>query len=374
MANGFCPYVLNDLQAIAGIANPAYKINMHGFIEMLHTAGNPDAITITEPMGHKKEVHIKFRQRYTKAQTDTALACDQVLTPSRLEDTVSVNNVRQMAIHIPDELIAVYCQDASVRQLVKGAMPSTSAANEVIDNIMSAGNALIQGVNDDLLNILVFGKNRVNNVSGLSPTTINLPKTTEIQPIGDGITKVLTDYNFNTLTGRPQVVGAGLMYGGVMQQAWKNTDFAGYNSKIPFGMIDFYPDQDFEAKFGSNFFGVFEPGALQFVQYKRYTGFKAGQKGISEFGMLPLPMYDPVGNMVKPVWFDYQFRYSDCPQTITDAYSGSPLTVDKGWTIILSITFGLYQISSSAYRNDDPNSAVNGSLLYKATNACDTCP
>ena len=39
------------------------------------------------------------KKRYTKVQTDTSLSCDNVLTPSWQEGTVSINNVRQIAMH-----------------------------------------------------------------------------------------------------------------------------------------------------------------------------------------------------------------------------------------------------------------------------------
>jgi len=373
MANGLCPYVLQDLSRIAGAATPQYKVDMHGLIEMLHTAGDPNAIKVGgEPTGHKKEVRISFRQRYTKAQTDTSLSCDQVLTPSRIEDTVSVGNVRQIAVHIPDELVATYCEDASRRVLIPNAMPSSTVAAEVLDNIMSAANALLQAANDDLWALTVFGKNRAATSNSMQPQTVNFPKDASVQPVTDGITKILADYGKNNLSGRPQVVGMGIGYNAWLQQGFKMPDFAGVNSKIAFAGTDFYPDQDIDAIKGANSLAVFEPGSIQFVQYKRYTGFKAGVKpGGSEFGMLPLPMY--VNGVVKPVWFDYQYKYYDCPTTLTDAYSGQSVNVDKGYSIILSLTFGLYQISPNAYNGGDANRAVTGALLYTASNNCDTC-
>jgi hypothetical protein len=242
----------------------------------------------------------------------------------------------------------------------------------MLDIIMSGGNALLQGVNDDLWSLVTFGKNKVATSNSLSAQTVNFPKDASVQPVTDGITKILADFGQNNLSGRPQVVGMGIAYNAWLQQAFKGPDFAGVNSKMAFAGTDFYPDQDVDAVLGTNHFAVFEPGSIQFVQYKRYTGAKAGVKpGASEFGMLPLPMY--VNGAITPVMFDYQYKYFDCAQTVTDAYSGQSVTVEKGYSIILSITFGLYQLSANSYNGGDPNRSVTGALHYIASNNCDTC-
>ena len=100
MANGFCPYLLQHIAQIAGQATPQYKVEAHGFLGMLVTAGNPDAIKVGNYDGHKKTVNVSYRQRFTKAQTDTAIDCNVVLTPSKLESTVSVANTRVFGISI----------------------------------------------------------------------------------------------------------------------------------------------------------------------------------------------------------------------------------------------------------------------------------
>jgi hypothetical protein len=372
MANGFCPYLLQHIASIAGTATPQYKVNAHGFLEMLVKAGNPNSIKVGNYDGHKKTVQVSYRQRFTKQQTDTALSCDQVNIPAKLEGVVSVANVRQLAIQLDDELVAQYCNDASAMTSLQGAVPTSSVMNEVADIIFSGANALLQGVNEDVIGLLTWGKNVVSGNN--AAVTVNMPADVSVQPLAGGMTKILSDYKQANLSSRPQVVGSGLMLGYVLQQAWKSPDFAGMDSKIATGMIDFYNDQDFATAVGTNHFGVFEPGAVQLVQYLQNTGFQAGEKPDgSFFGILPLPMVDPTNNMVVPVMFDYQFKYSSCPQTLTNAYTGSPVTVQKGWSIILSKQFGLWQIYNDAFRGEDPSSGVNGALHYIASNDCDTC-
>lgn len=372
MANGFCPYLLQHIASIAGTATPQYKVNTHGFLEMLVKAGNPNAIKVGNFDGHKKTVQVSYRQRFTKAQTDTALSCDQVNIPSKLEGVVSVGNSRQLAVQLDDELVAQYCNDASQMQALGGAMPATSVMNEVADIIFSGANALLQGVNEDVCGLVTWGKNVVSGSN--AAVTVNLPKDASVQPLGGGMTKILTDYKQANLSGKPQVVGSGLMLSYILQQSWKGLDMAGMDSRISTGMVDFYHDQDFASVVGAQHFGVFEPGSIQLVEYLQNTGFQAGAKPDgSFFGILPLPMVDPTNNMIVPVKFDYQFKYSSCPQTLTNAYSGASVTVQKGWSIILSKQFGLWQIYNDAYRHEDPNRSVNGALHYIASNDCDTC-
>jgi hypothetical protein len=104
----------------------------------------------------------------------------------------------------------------------------------------------------------------------------------------------------------------------------------------------------------------------------RYTGFKAGVKpGASQFFVIELPMQ--MGNDVIPVKFDVQLRYNDCDETFTDAYYGTPLTLHKGYNLIISKTSGLFAIPADAYRATDPMVGNRGTLRYALSNNCDTC-
>ena len=343
-----------------------YKVQPNGFTGMLMTASSPGIIKNDSYNGHFKTVQVKKRQRFTVAQTDTSGSCDNVLIPAYTEDTVSVASFRQIAFHIDDETIAQYCDDASRIQSPAGVKPATPLMNEVLDTVMGAANALLRAVDQDLLGLVTWGNNKVSGNNAAK--AINLPLTVTTQPLNNGVTEILADYRKNGLTHRPQIVGQGFMLNYTMQQIAKGLDQGGLDSSILTALYDFWNDDNYEGVFGANQFGVFEPNSIQLVEYLRYQGFKAGVKpGGSTFGILPLPMY--VGNEVKPVMFDFQLKYNDCAQTLTDAYTGSPVNVEKGWAMILSKQFGLYQIPAGAYRNDDPMFNVNGALRYTATNA-----
>lgn len=373
MANGFAPYILNDIRSTAGSATPSTKVDMHGLTKLLYTGAGASPIQTSTLAGHKKEVRFHYRQRNTKAQTDTVASCDNVLTPARLEATVSVGNTRQIAWHLPHSLVAQYMEEASARVNLPGSNPNTGASKEMLEIIYAGANGIIKGMNDDLIGLVTWG---VNSVAGVSTAvTLNLPKDKNIQDLTVGMIKLLSDYHLNGLVGRPQLVGSGLMYSYMLSQPMAgNPDIFGFSSSIATANVDFYPDQDWTtATVGNaNTFGVFEPGSIQLVEYIENLGFQSGRLANSTFGVMPLPTVDPLGNAI-PVMFDFQLKEIDCPTTLTDAYTGATDTYTKGYSLILKKDFGLFQIPADSYRHEDAQRSVNGALRYTASNACDVC-
>lgn len=371
MANGFAPYLLNDIKSTVGNANASTKVDLHGFLKYLYTGAGANPIQTSTLAGHKKEVRFNYRQRNTKAQTDTVAACDVVLTPARLETTVSVGNTRQIAWHLPHALVAQYMEEASARTNLPGSTPLTGVSAEMVEILYSGANAILKAMNDDTLGLITWGKNSVTGAS--TATTLNIPKDRNIQDLGVGMIKLLSDYHLNGLTGRPQVVGSGLMYSYMLSQpSMGGQDIFGFSSMRATQDVDFYADQDFASVIGANHFGVFEPGSIQIVEYIENLGFQAGRLANSQFGVLPIPVVDPLGNAV-PVMFDFQLKEIDCPTTLTDAYTGDTATYTKGYSLALKKDWGLFQLPADSYRHEDAQRSVNGALRYNATNACDVC-
>lgn len=368
---GFCRDLLQSMKEITKDATPQYKIQPNGFTGMLLQDMSPGVIKNDSYNGHFKTVVVKKKQRFIRADTDTAESCTNTLVPSYTEDTVSVANIRQLSFHINDEVIAEYCDEAS--RSVSVGKPPTSMMLEFIDTIMAAGDALLDGVEFDLVTLLStrFGVNRRTGLS--TAATININKDSTINPLDDGITQILTDFKRNQMSGRPKVVGGGLMLNYILQQFAKQADQSGLDSKIMAGALDFWYSEEMAAVLGANHIGVFEKDAVQLVEYLRYQGFKAGEKpGGSVFGVLPLPMQ--TANGVTPVKFDFQLRYNDCPATFTDAYTGASLgELPKGYNLILSKQFGLYTIPTNAYKAADVLTGNRGSLRYVIANDCETC-
>lgn len=367
MANGFCPYLLQDIGAITGNANPMYKIQPNGFTGMLLTAGTPAAIQNAPGNGHFKTVQVKYMKRATVAQTDTSLSCDQTQINSYNEATVSVANIRQYSFHVEDETMAAYC-DPTTTRVSAGSLPG-GVLSEVLSQIFSGANAILHGVNQDVLGLLTWGKNKVtgNNAA----TTMNISKDLTVQSLTAGVTQLLADYKKNYLTSRPQIVGQGIFINYVLQAAYSTPNIYGFDTKMALGNFDFWNDSDFDSTIGTNQIGVFEPNSIQLVSYLKYTGFKSGTFGTDTFGTITLPMY--MADEVVPVSFDIQVRYHPCATEVTNAYTGQALSIEKGWQVILSKNFGLFQLPTDSYRAEDQAHGINGALRYSVTNTCETC-
>lgn len=371
MANGLAPYLLNDMKALAGSAYAGQKVDLKGFLAMLVAGPGANPIQANTLTGNKKEIRYWYRQRAVKSfvgstQSSSTQYCGKLLTPSRLETTISVANTREIAYHLSDELVASYTEEAQQRMATPGVPITGGATAEMMDIIMSAANGILAAINTDLFGLLTWGKNKVSGNN--SATTLNIG-TTITNTLTAGMPKLIGDYKQNNLSGVPNVVGSGLFLNYMLTQPYKGLDSGGFNSQMATGLINFFPDQDFATTVGTDNIGVFEPGSIQLAEYLEYTGFKAGVKpGDSEFGVLVLPAFDSMGNAI-PVKFDYQLRYLSCATQLNDLYTGNQTTFSKGWSLILKKDFGLWQIPADAYDAGDGNRSVNGSLRYNVTNS-----
>ena len=149
MTSGFRPSILHHLQDIAKGATPQLKLDPHGFLAMLYKFRKPQLLGLNNEAGHKKTMRVKYLQRFTKDFTDTSKSCDQTNQMAYTENNVELSSTRQLAIHIPDETIAQYEDDAS-RTVMMG-QPATDIMNELMEQIIAGTNAIMDGVNDDLL-------------------------------------------------------------------------------------------------------------------------------------------------------------------------------------------------------------------------------
>jgi hypothetical protein len=71
--------------------------------------------------------------------------------------------------------------------------------------------------------------------------------------------------------------------------------------------------------------------------------------------------------------WDMQLKYYDCPTTVTNAYTGSSQSIDRGWVLILSKNYGYFPTPTDAFDGADVLHGNNGTLRYNITNTCDAC-
>lgn len=360
---GFAPYLLKSSREAFLSANPQDKVEEVGFISLLKSQ-NPriEVLKLNTESGHKKSVQVKAKRRLNVAHTDTTKSCDASLTLPYYEKSVDLSSTRQVAVYLEDETLAKYMEDAS-----KGIpVGDSKVAVEMYDNIRIAANALVEGLNQDLFTLGVAALG-VNKVTGSSATqSVNFPLNTTNNDLASGMNKVLADFKRNNFSGRPQIVGDGLMHNFMLQQASKSNDQSGLDTKIQARNADFFYDPYTTTVAGSNQFLVYEPDAVGLVEYLEYKGFKGGVRpGSSIFGTIILPF----GNTGGTIELDWQLKYYDCATTLTDSYYGTSMSVEKGFNMILSKQVGLWTVPNDAYRNGtDVYYGNRGSLRYTATN------
>jgi len=363
---GFAPYFLASISAIAKENTPQTKLESFGFLNLVANQSSRAEVTLNAAKaGHRRSLRVKKMQRLTKDFTDTTLSCDNTNVIPYSENDVDLNITRQVAIHLTDEDVAQYQAEAS--NLINIGTPSTSILMGLYERVLVGTNAIMQGVNDDAFTLAVaqIGVNRRTGSNASSTINLNLATTTN--PLSDGETQILADFRNNGGIGRPQVVGSGLMYNYFLQQSFK-TGFQsnGIDTRLAAASMDFYNDLAATSILGTNQIIAYQPNSVQLVEYLAYKGFKAGAKpGASTFFTMMLP----VSGQNTPVEFDVQLRYNDCQTTMTDAYYGTTLTLEKGYNIIISKQAGLWTIPSDAYRATDVLNGNRGSLRYTITNA-----
>lgn len=366
LGQGFRPYLLRQLANIVGEGNlPQHKIEHVGFMNFLQSQNKPEILRLNNTAGHLQAVQVKYLQRLTEEFTGTneGDVCSHAYFEPYHEATANLTSFRFVPLYLGDEIVAQYEDDAS-RTLSVGA-PPTMIMNEMLERIMTAANAIIGGVRTDLLTSLTIGNNRVTG--NATAQTINFELDTNLLPLNDGMTKILTDYSINLGSGKPEIVGSGLIHNFFLQQVAKGVAQSGLNTAIEAAECKFYYDQKANDILGANQFVVIEPNTVQIVEYMQYTGFKAGAKpGSSIFGTLALPMQ--VGQDVLPIEFDYQLKYVECPTEYINQYYGNTMLLQKGWTCILSKKCGIFQIPADAYNGIDPMLGVNGVFRYTSTN------
>jgi len=358
--------LLRHLRSINTQNYPGTKVTPPGALRLLlDNPDRPNVIGEAYTDGHRREMRVKYKVRSVLSQTSTSRSCDYNIIPVYKETTAPINNYVQIALRIDDDTIRQYCEDASNTVALPGSNPPTTLMAEHLDSILHALNGPIQRMDTVLLTSMVanFG---VNVATGNNAAqTINISKDLQIQDLNDGILKILADFQDNEMIGTPQVVGSGLFNKWAMLQPFKQMDFSGINSPAQLQMFQWYNDAKSSTIMGADQIGVVAPGTFHLLENLRNVGSFAGTKGGSTFAT----MTDPYTGLR----WDIQFKYYDCPTTVTNAYSGATSTIDMGWVLIISKYYDLFVTPASAFDGADVLAGVNGAFRYTISNACETC-
>ncbi len=363
---GLNPYLLRSIKQVVGEENaPELKIDNLGFLNLLNSSKKISLNRQTAP-GAVEFVQVKYRPRAVVGQTSTTDSCATGNFDPYQEVAVPLNIYRNYSIYLEDALLQEYADDCVRTQSL--GLPPTAAMTEMINLIMSGANAILEGLDTDLQNQMVFGTNIRTGSNAAS--TINITQATTTLPLVDGLTQILTDTQRNVFaTGKPMIYGSGLFHNFMNQQNAKGLAENGLNTSIEAMGVKFFFDQVAQTTLGTNQIAVISPDAVQLVEFDKFTGPFAGHKGISDFGTFMLPIQVTPTHVI-PMSFDFQLRYLDCAETVATVndYYGSPISGYRGYQLIISKTCGLFQQPSNAFKASDALVGTNGVLRYNITN------
>lgn len=372
MALGYCEAILLHQKAIAGGNYSGYKRTHNGFTNMLYSqTDRPFAEAFMN--GHRRDVRVKYKQRQTEAQVQTSAHCGVDVSPAYKETTASVDQYAQLSIHMTDDKIRQYCVEAS--QLVTADGQSLTGVSpfmaEHYETILHALNALYAKMETVLTTSMStkFGMNV--RAAAKTAQTVNFNVNGTTQNFGEGLTRVLTDYQINENCGTPMIVGNGFIHGFANQLGAVGLNQYGVDGQAMADKLgfSFFASQKTATTWGANKFGVFAPGSVHIIEDIRNTGeFMVDLGTVKKFTIIDPNVTCWSPNGAVPVRWDVTMEYNVCDSAVTGGYAGS-VTVGAGWKITLSKNYGLWTPPTDAFDGGDALSGDNGTLYYTATNS-----
>ncbi len=379
MANGYCEALLLHLDSIAGQNYPGQKVTVPGFLNMLLTSPDrPSVLAEANGGGHYRSARVKYMPRTTESQVSTTDTCAIDVIPAYKETTVSVDNVAQTGLWIPDDTIRQYCEDAS--RTVAVGQPATQLMTEHLNSILHSLNGLYQKIEGVLTTGMAsaFGAHKATGLS--TAVALNFEQDATINDFGTGLTKLLTDAEANEFCGTPVIVGAlgGLMHSFATQFKFKG--LAAGEGFDPMAMANamgfqFYGSGKTGTTWGAQHIGMFAPGSVHLLERQDNVGSFAGQRGASFFTTITDPRVQCwTPNGLANMQFDLQVKYIDCPEdlgaNITNGYiAESSITGARGTMLLIKKRYGLFTIPTNAYDGADVLAGSNGTLRYTVTNS-----
>lgn len=391
MALGFMPTLLARMQQLA---NPNYggtKITASGFlgalienspnlaVSLVTTATGQTIVPgsgmhLNTASGQLRDVVVKYMPRILQSQIGDQDDCTTDFVMHYKEQTINAPFYKQAAFYLDWNFLERYEADA-VRSINIG-LPAIGAVKELDDQIMHVLNGLVGAIDTTLLNTVDWGVNAVTGNDTATPININRAGNT--LDLNDGLIRMLADVQNNEIADMPILVGNGLLNNLFIARRIGATGLnqAGFN--IGAGDLPWYYDINSIGAWGSNVVGAFAKGSIGLVDIEKWIGWKTGHFGTSWFAQAMFPIGTPSSaglNVPAPLMsFNIQVQEVDCPgETIATGYGEGTYSAGRGWRVLISKNFGLWQYPVDSFQPTDRLSGVNGALKYVVTNDCDGC-
>ncbi|MBS1617034.1 MAG: hypothetical protein JST76_00840 [Bacteroidetes bacterium] len=386
LTQGIAPYLLQDLKTFIGANDPSVKITPAGMLR-LAVEQSPDIqipdyerLRLNNSLGQVSDIRYWTYERSTRSGVQTTRDCDtQGTTPLRKEYTLQAPKYAQISFSLPTDFLERYTAEAVSRQSVEGS--SSPLMEEFVRLIMSQIPGLIDQIDYDLVNSVSFGRNVLpdNGPTGTPANTrlVNINKDANVFDLTQGVAQLLYEAELNELYGGLSIVGNGLFH-----QFSRHNDagsvtagLSGLNNAVNTGDYRFYYDPKTASgstPFGQNMIGVFSQGSVGFIDVNRLVGFKRLDYGTYQAFQIVLPIETGSGTPATMA-FDVEMRFSPCGYDVALPY-GNVQTLNAGWTVTISKTYGLYQLDTSIYNGSDTLHGSNGALRYLITNDAVSIP
>lgn len=368
MAQGFAPALLTHLQSVMQEQYPGAKITPNGFLKAL-IQNNPNlqvasvngeslaggGMKLNTLGGQIREVKLKYLPRIIESQVEETDNCDNDQIFSYTEMTLSTPKFAKFSFFLDWATVEKYQADA-VQSATIGAT-GTGVLQEVLAQLMHSVNGIVSKIDSDLLGQVVWGVNQTTGNNNAK--TVNFNKDKDVMNLSDGINEIMYDAMENEIIGDPIIVGSGLF----TKYQIKGLETAPYS---------YYHDTKAATAWGANEIGVFAKGSVGLVDIDRYIAFKnIVNFGNSTFTTITLPVETAAG-IATTMTFNLQIKQIDCPTTLFNGYE--EVTTDRGYQVIVTKRYGLFQQPTNALQAGDRLAGTNGALRYEITNNCDSCP
>lgn len=359
---GLVQALLINIRLLTGLNDPQYKVTPVGFLQML--LENPVTAKIANEKqireGQDLELKVRYMQRGLESEIEDEDNCDTSISATWLESSIGRPLLSKAGIFISDEEMRKYQTEATAT-ISAGTNIQTPMMVALYETIMVKANGLIQSINSKLLTAqaakwgtnVAYGNNTANPLSFGDKLVMD-----------NGLVKLLLDSQANEINGELVLVGNGVINAYQTLQGQKSgLDQFGFGK----GNFKMYNDIGSVSKWGLNHFGAFAQGLVGLVDFNKNVGPYAGEKGGSIFFTLPIPVQLANGTLSTLV-LDAQLKYQDCP-----IFSEIGVKVaDRGWKLILSKSFGLWNAPDNMFAATDRLAGFNGSMHYVGAIASQT--
>lgn len=342
-----------NLSVIAGINDPQTKITPVGFTKMLLENGVKTKIDAVKKTGsgHNHKVDLRYMKRGTESDVTDRDDCLTPLKPIWGDATIERTYFSKIGIGITDKELRDWEIEASSGVTIGNGAVVSKAMYETLQSKLQG---MWQKINKNLL-LDMSTKWGVNAVTG-----VNTPQTITFEngiTIGDGVMKLIRDFQINEQLGTPLIVGNGAVIDYNIAQNLKiAADVNGFGRNTTWRA---YEDLSSISAWGANHFGVFSEGSVGFVDFYKYAPGFSNDTGASVKFLLPIPVTLSDGSVVS-MTFDAQLKNNPCNVYDDD----ENLIEEEGWGLILSKSYGLFVLPTDMYQGTDRLNGVNGAFHY----------